>query len=386
MKKAFLFAFFGLMFALPVHATVLGVADGDLIKIKSDGNPSNPSNRVVYYLDRDWKRHPFPNLQVYYSWYHDFLSVKELSPEDMATFRMGTPVSYRPGTRLVKIASVPKVYAVEPGGALRWIESEAVAKTLYGNDWNKRVDDVAESFFGSYHEGVPLTVPVWPTGTAVRRLTDGAVFVIDGMMKHPISLDAASSLRMYSKNFVQTDDDLSDYADAIPVLAKDPLYLDTSQMAMVETEPQPAIDFPERNQALAPGKSVVLTSFRLVTGKPAILRTLSVAISGLPQGSAAPLTNLHVTDGDGNDLFGIQQLPVTMNETETLNFSGAFTTKKDSVNFVQVRADVPVTIPSGTAYVVSVTRSGISLFDGGNGTTPLRFWYPTIVASGAKTR
>ncbi len=384
MKKAIFAALLGLVFALPAQASVIGIGDGDLIKIENDHNPATVSDTVVYYLDRDWKRHPFPNLQVFYSWYHDFLPVKEISAADMASFKMGTPVTYRPGTRLVKIASVPKVYAVEPGGVLRWIESEAVAKTLYGNDWNKRVDDVAESYFASYHEGVPMTVPVWPTGTVVRRLTDGATFVIDGLQKHPLALDDASALRLYSKNFVSTSDALTDYDEVGPVKAGDPLYLDTSEMAKVETEPQPAIDFPDRSVNMAPGMSRVLTSFRMVTGAPAILRRLVVSVSGLPAGGTSMLKNFHVTDSDGNDLFGIQQLPDPVQATEMLTFTGAYTTRRDSINVIQVRADVPMSIPSGTNYGASIARSGIQLFDAGNGTTPLRFWFPTTVPSAAK--
>jgi hypothetical protein len=287
---------------------------------------------------------------------------------------------------LVKITSVPKVYAVEPGGSLRWIESEAVAKTLYGNDWNKRVDDVSESYFAAYHEGMPMTVPVWPTGTVVRRLSDGKTYVIEGLQKHPIALDDATALRLSSKNFVDTGDTLADYEDVGPVKAGDPLYLDTSQNDKVETEPQPAVDFPDRAVHMAPGDSHVLTSFRLSTGAPAILRRLVVSISGLKAGEAPLLKNIHITDGEGVDLFGIQQLPEAVGETEVLTFTGAYTTKKDSLNTIQVRADVPMAIPSGTAYGVGVGRNSISLFDAGNGTTQLRFWYPTTVPSTAKTQ
>lgn len=384
MKKAIFAALLGLAFALPAQATVLGIGNGDLIKIKNDNNPATTGDTVVYYLDRDWKRHPFPNLQVFYSWYHDFLPVKEISAEDMAQFKMGSAITYRPGTRLVKIPSVPKVYAVEPGGSLRWIESEDVAKTLYGADWNKRVDDVGESFFGSYHEGLPMTVPVWPTGTVVRRLTDGAIFVIDGLLKHPVTLDDALALRLYSKNFVSTSDSLNDYEDAAAAQPGDMHYTDTSQLSMVETLPRPAVDFPDRTVGMKPGDSRVLTSFRLATGAPAILRRLVVTISGLPAGGTSLLKNFHVTDGDGNDLFGVQQLSDPVKETEILTFTGAFTTKQDSINTIQVRADVPMQIPSGTNYGVAVARSGIQLFDAGNGDTPMRFWFPTTVPSTAK--
>lgn len=54
---------------------------------------------------------------------------------------------------MLKINSDPKVYAVASGGTLRAIDSEAVAKELYGNNWNKQIDDVSDGFFSNYQKG-----------------------------------------------------------------------------------------------------------------------------------------------------------------------------------------------------------------------------------------
>ena len=51
----------------------------------------------------------------------------------LAAYAIGGNVTYRPGTRLVKIQSDPKVYAVDAHGVLRWVKTEAAAIALYGS-------------------------------------------------------------------------------------------------------------------------------------------------------------------------------------------------------------------------------------------------------------
>jgi hypothetical protein len=65
-------------------------------------------------------------------------------------------VTYRPGSRLLKIVSDPRVYAVFPGGVLREIPSAAAAVRLYGEGWAKTVNDLSDAFFSDYDIGAPL--------------------------------------------------------------------------------------------------------------------------------------------------------------------------------------------------------------------------------------
>jgi hypothetical protein len=67
-------------------------------------------------------------------------------------------VTYRPGTRMVKIVSDPKVYVIARGGILRWVSSEAMAAQLFGATWNTMIDDVPDSFFVNYKIGDPVTL------------------------------------------------------------------------------------------------------------------------------------------------------------------------------------------------------------------------------------
>ncbi|MDP3900551.1 MAG: CARDB domain-containing protein [bacterium] len=115
---------------------------GDLIKIESLSS--------VYYLASDGKRYVFPNEVIYMSWYSDFSNVATISDEEMAAYPLGGNLTIRPGTKLVKVTTDPRVYAVEPGGELRWVESEAVAIAVYGKNWAKRVVDISDAFIGSY--------------------------------------------------------------------------------------------------------------------------------------------------------------------------------------------------------------------------------------------
>ncbi|MEA3249417.1 MAG: hypothetical protein U9Q03_03605 [Patescibacteria group bacterium] len=114
------------------------------------------SGPALYYYAEDGKRYVFPNERVYFSWFSDFSGIVEISGEELASIPIGGNVTYRPGIRLIKIQSDPKVYAIAPGGVLRWIENEQTAKDLYGVEWNKHVDDVGVAYFINYTMGESL--------------------------------------------------------------------------------------------------------------------------------------------------------------------------------------------------------------------------------------
>ena len=108
---------------------------------------------AVYYLGRDGFRYVFPNDKTYFTWYANFDSVKFVSDADLAKIQIGGNVTYRPGSRMVKINSDPKVYAVDENGALRWMMTEEIAIGTYGASWNTMIDDVPDAFFGNYRAG-----------------------------------------------------------------------------------------------------------------------------------------------------------------------------------------------------------------------------------------
>lgn len=140
---------------------------------------------TVYYCGTDGKRYGFPNEKTYFTWYSDFSKVVTISDAQLASIPLAGNVTYRPGVRLVKIASDPKTYAVSRGGLLRWVESEAIAISLYGSTWNKFIDDVPDVFFTNYKVGISIseldvdelvsaptpTVPAIPSGDCTRSIT-----------------------------------------------------------------------------------------------------------------------------------------------------------------------------------------------------------------------
>ncbi len=112
--------------------------------------------KAVYYIGVDGKRHAFPNSKVFFTWYGNFDSVEEVPDAELTAFPLGLNVTYRPGVRMVKFTTLDKVYAVSAGGVLRWIGTEAVARALYGDDWNTKIDDIADTFFTNYSFGADI--------------------------------------------------------------------------------------------------------------------------------------------------------------------------------------------------------------------------------------
>ncbi|MBI5134753.1 hypothetical protein HZA86_00755 [Candidatus Uhrbacteria bacterium] len=112
---------------------------------------------AVYYYGGDGKRYVFPNEKTFSTWYSDFSSVKKISDADLQAIPLASSnVTYRPGTRLVKVTTDPKVYAVDKNGALRWVKTEAVAVALWGANWAQSVDDLPDAFFANYHMGADI--------------------------------------------------------------------------------------------------------------------------------------------------------------------------------------------------------------------------------------
>ena len=115
------------------------------------------SQATVYYCGRDYKRYVFPNEKIFLTWYSDFSSLINITDAQLAQVTIGGNVTYKPGIRMIKIISDPKVYAVARGGTLRWVATEAIAAELYGANWNRMIDDVSDAFFFSYEIGDPVT-------------------------------------------------------------------------------------------------------------------------------------------------------------------------------------------------------------------------------------
>ncbi len=137
------------------------IASNDLIKLATSDS--------VYVVGDDGKRHPFPNEVTFDSWGYTFDNVETVDADTMASYLIGDSVTIKPGTYLVKLQSVPKVYAVAPNHTLRWVNSEELAVEIYGATWANEVVDVSDAFWPDYIEGLIINsatdVEGWETET-----------------------------------------------------------------------------------------------------------------------------------------------------------------------------------------------------------------------------
>lgn len=151
MRKAlFLFLFLGLIFGPFAGRTVKAASLTDLADLDPGDLIRGESFSAVYYYGKDGFRYVFPNSKTYFTWYDDFDSVKWISDTDLSRIQIGGNVTYKPGVKMIKINTDPKVYAIAPGGELWWVSTEEAAIALYGSNWNTMIDDVPDGFFSNY--------------------------------------------------------------------------------------------------------------------------------------------------------------------------------------------------------------------------------------------
>lgn len=154
MKKFLsVFAIVGLLVGFGAHAAPVHAATTALTNVHSGDLIRGTSFSAVYYYGVDGFRYVFPNDKTYFTWYANFDTVKMISDADLGTIQIGGNVTYKPGSRMIKINSDPKTYAVDENGALRWVTSETVAVAMFGSNWNTKIDDVPDAFFGNYRGG-----------------------------------------------------------------------------------------------------------------------------------------------------------------------------------------------------------------------------------------
>ncbi|MEK7105106.1 MAG: hypothetical protein AAB865_00240 [Patescibacteria group bacterium] len=210
---------FGAVPMHPVHAaTTITLADleaGDLVR--------GQSFSAVYYYGRDGFRYVFPNEKTYSTWYSNFDTVKWLTDADLGKIQIGGNVTYKPGSKMVKINTDPKVYYVGAGGDLYWVADQATAESLFGSDWNTKIDDVPDGFFSNYTQTddevdaqiVAMTTPDSSTTINTDRgLTDFITITIDSnaYSDTEVSINPGDVVRFVNNDSTKhtaTADDLS---------------------------------------------------------------------------------------------------------------------------------------------------------------------------------
>lgn len=164
MKRLSIIAVLAMMLMPLAHASAVTILPGMLIKA---------SGPAIYYYTNKNTRLVFPNEKTYFSWFNNFNTVTVIPDVQLSSITISGNVTYRPGKYLVKITTDPKVYAVDTDGSLRWVQTEAVAKALYGNNWAKMVQDIPDAFFVDYATGPAIvsTADFNPNGVTAARTT-----------------------------------------------------------------------------------------------------------------------------------------------------------------------------------------------------------------------
>ncbi len=307
----------GGLLALPGVASAATISAGDLVKITSISD--------VYYYAADGKRYVFPNEKTYFSWYSDFSAVKTISDAEMGTITIGGNVTIRPGTKLVKITTDPKVYAVAPGGMLRWIESEAIATALYGANWARRVVDVPDGYFVNYTVGSSVSSAMHPDGSLVMYAGSSDVFVVWGGMKRKLTGTAMADNRYQMANVIVTT---AVYPDGADVAGREAALANTVGASAPSTSPVSgalsvslASDTPAGVTLPKNAASAQLAKFNLMAGSGDVMVTgLRFHRAGV--GATTDFSNIYVYDGNGNRLTTGRTINSTTNmiEFNSLNF------------------------------------------------------------------
>lgn len=156
-----------LTFTTPPAAVDGRPTPGSLIKLACPPNAGvNDPCKEVSYVGVDGARHSFPNQAVFFTWFpggFSSVTIQTITPSVLVSFPLGRNVTHKPGVKLVKSPTNPKVYAVTKGdssfGRLREVTTPEIGVALYGAAWARSVTDFSDVFMlNSYRIGAAITV------------------------------------------------------------------------------------------------------------------------------------------------------------------------------------------------------------------------------------
>lgn len=281
---------------VPSMAQAATLSPGDLIKA---------SGAAVYYYSADGKRYVFPNEKTYFSWYSDFSSVVTITDAELAAIMIGGNVTIRPGTKLVKITTDPKVYAVSGTCAmLHWVETEEIAKSLYGNDWATRVVDVPDAFFVDYEVGSSLSSAVHPDGQIIKYASDASTYyVVESGLKRKLSSAGITANKLNTGMAVETTVTYSNGSDVTGYEAGLGKVACESDTVVVNGSVNVALasDTPAGKTVPKNAASVELAKFTLTADSNDALVT-GLHLSRIGVGATTDFSNVYLYDGNGTRL------------------------------------------------------------------------------------
>ncbi|MEA3463766.1 MAG: hypothetical protein U9R14_01695, partial [Patescibacteria group bacterium] len=306
------------MLAVPVAPVSASASAGDLIKM--DGLSS------VYYLAADGKRYVFPNEQTYFSWYSDFSSVVTIAQSELESYPLGANVTIRQGTKLVKITTDPKVYAVESNGSLLHVPDETTATTLYGADWAQRVVDVPDAFFTNYTVSTEtVSATAYPEGSLIKTADVADVYYIgaDGAARKIASEAAFTGNRFSWDNVITTTLDIP--TAGTEIAAADSALIDTSAgaggTAGAGTGLTVALASDTAASATLPSGAagVDFTKVNFTAANDGDVTVKNITVTRIGIGASTDFAGVWIYDADGNRLTSARTVSASSN---TATFSG----------------------------------------------------------------
>ncbi len=135
------------------------------------------SSRTIYLIDSSNRRRPIPDEQTFFTWAKSYKEVELIDDEALVAIPLGPTLLPKAGTVLVKIQSVPDVFAIDgtpEAPIFRWITSESLAKSLYGTSWSDYVIDLPPTTWSRLSFGTALknASDLTPDPSALRRRVD----------------------------------------------------------------------------------------------------------------------------------------------------------------------------------------------------------------------
>jgi hypothetical protein len=374
-----------------VLAPVGASARGQLIK---------GSLPAVYYIADDGRRYVFPNERIYFSWYEDFSEVETVDDADLADYQIGGNVTYRPGTRLIKLTNNPKVYAVEPGGVLRWVTTEAIARSLWGTEWAKRVDDLPDGFFPAYTLGNDLDSAVYPDGSLL--LDGGIYYLIENGARREVTEEGLTRNGLITSFAVSADS--SGYPDGDDLRYEDDAVADTASLGLGADQEEDVLgsEVGISDTVTQGSDDAVLGRFVLSFKSETAVRNPVVTIKanknsdsdfdegGLVRGDpdsekivGANLVNIRIVDESGLKLFGAAALQTGEEDdgTQRLIISGQKTFQAGR-HTLYLLANVDEDVPEGESYTATWSLAETSFLVGDDEAETVE---PDALSSGSVT-
>lgn len=311
---------------------------------------------TVYYL-QGGKRFVFPNQKTFMTWYRDFSSVLTVSQSELESYPLGGNVTYRPGVKLVKITTDPKVYAVGNGRTLHSIVSEANAIALWGSNWASNVEDVPDSFFTNYVVGAPLTAGMYGEGQLVKMANSADIYYYDGSTYRTFSGESSFMANRFSFAHVATAPaDMTFVPMGATITGAESTLIDTASGSggVVSTGTGLSVALASDTAASATliyGQSNAnLASFNFTASNDgnSIVNNLKLMRTGVS--SDAILSAVYLFDGNTRltDAATVSQNYITFN-----NPNGLFTVNAGQTKKITVRSDIG-TVNDGASVAVQI--------------------------------